>query len=244
MSSPRKRIVGLAARVLVGLAAVALGVLLLTVWRAPLFAFFERPERLRDLISRLGPAGPLAVVLLQAAQVLLAPIPGQGVTVASGFLFGPWLGALYSMIGLFAGTLAGLWLVRRLGRPFVERLLDPQRLDRIDRLARALGAPLLFLVCVLPFLPDDLIILAAGLSRIPIAAVVAAALLGRLPSVLIAAHVGRGAVTVNLTAAQWLALIGAALVLAAMAYALRDRGERAVWALLERLGRQRGRDEH
>jgi uncharacterized membrane protein YdjX (TVP38/TMEM64 family) len=236
--------VGLAIKALLGLAAAALVVLLLTVWRTPFFALFERPERLQDLISRLGPAGPLAVVLLQAAQVLLAPIPGQAVTLVSGFLFGPWLGALYSMIGLFAGTLAGLWLVRRWGRPLVERLLDPQRLDRIDRLARTLGAPFLFLVCVLPFLPDDLIILAAGLSRIPVAAIAAAALLGRLPSVLIAAHVGRGATAVNLTTPQWLALIAAALALAAAACALRGRGERAVWALLERIGKRRESDEH
>jgi len=244
VSSPRKHLVGLAAKGFLGLAAAALCALLLTVWRAPFLALFEQPERLREVVARLGPAGPLAIVLLQAAQVLLAPIPGQAVTVVSGFLFGPWLGTLYSMIGVFVGTLAGLWLVRRWGRPLVERLLDPLRLDRIDRLARALGAPFLFLVCVLPFLPDDLIILAAGLSRIPIAAIVAAALFGRLPSVLIAAHLGRGAMAVRLTAPQWLVLIAAALVLAAMAYALRGRGERAVWALLERIGKRRERDEH
>ncbi|MCL6430924.1 MAG: TVP38/TMEM64 family protein [Anaerolineae bacterium] len=239
MSHRWTRAAALAARVLVGLAAAALCVLLLTTWRRPLLTLFEEPGHLQGLVRQLGPAGPLAVVLLQAAQVLLAPIPGQAVSVASGFLFGPWLGTLYSMLGLLAGTVAGLWLVRRWGRPLVERLVDPQTLARIDQLAGALGAPLLFLVCVLPFLPDDLIVLAAGLSRIPLAAIVAAALLGRLPSVLLAAHLGRGATALRLTTPQWLVIIVATLVLTAIAYALRGHGERAVWSLLERIGRQR-----
>ncbi len=243
MSYRWTRAASLAARVLLGLLAAALCVLLLTVWRRPLLTLFSEPEHLQGLVRKLGPTGPLAIILLQAAQVLLAPIPGQAVSIASGFLFGPWLGTLYSMLGLFVGTVAGLRLVRRWGRPLVEHLVDPETLTRIDRLAGTLGAPLLFLVCVLPFLPDDLIILAAGLSRIPLAAIVAAALLGRLPSVLLAAHLGRGATAIRLTIPQWLAIIAAALALTAIAYALRGRGERAVWSLLERIGRQReGKD--
>ena len=230
---------GRSARALLVLLAVGACLLLLAAWRTPVLGFFREPQRLRGLVERLGPAGPLAIVLLQAAQVLLAPIPGQAVSVVSGFLYGPWLGALYSMLGLLAGTVLALWLVRRWGRPLVERMVDPQTMARVDRLARSLGAPLLFLICVLPFLPDDMILLAAGLTSIPVPGIVLAAFLGRLPGVLIAAWLGRGAS--ELSAPQWAAIIVGAGALAAVGYAVRGRVEPLVWSLLERIGRGRER---
>lgn len=46
------------------------------------------PERLGAVLSGFGPFAPLAFVALQAAQVLVAPIPGPALALASGYLFG------------------------------------------------------------------------------------------------------------------------------------------------------------
>ncbi len=224
---------------LLGLVLLALLVLTLTVWREPVLGLFTQTGRLEALVRGLGPAGPLAIILLQMAQVVLAPIPGQVVGLASGYLFGPWLGALYSMAGLFLGTFAAVCVVRRWGRPVVERLVGVPTLARIDRFSHSLGLPLLFLIFLLPFLPDDVILLVAGLTDIPIPAILAVAMAGRLPGVLVSCWLGRGAT--RLAPVQWLLIISAALALAAPIYRWRSSLERLMWSLVERItGRPHG----
>ncbi len=224
---------------LLGLVFLALLGLSLTAWREPVFGLFTQPGRLEALVKGLGPAGPLAIILLQMAQVVLAPIPGQVVGLASGYLFGPWLGTLYSMAGLFLGSLAAVCVVRRWGRPAIERLVDAPALARIDRLSRSLGLPLLFLIFVLPFLPDDLILLVAGLTDIPIPGIMIVATIGRLPGVLVSCWLGTGAT--RLSPVQWLMVIAATLALAAPVYHWRSSLERLMWSLVERVtGRPRG----
>ena len=41
-------------------------------------------------------------------QALSAPIPGTALDAVNGLLYGPWLGTLYSMIGLTSGS----WLAK------------------------------------------------------------------------------------------------------------------------------------
>lgn len=221
---------------LLGLGALALALLLLIVWRQPLLEFFSRPERLQALVARLGPLSPLAIVGLQAAQVLLAPIPGQVVGLASGYLFGPWLGTLYSMLGLVLGTYLAVWLVRRWGRPLVERLLPAETLARVDRIAGRLGAPLLFLVFLVPFLPDDAILLVAGLAGVPMADILLAAFFGRLPGVFVSAWLGSSAG--DLSPGQWAAAVAVTLAVGIPVYLRRGALERRAWALVERLQRR------
>ena len=65
-------------------------------------------EQIREWAASLGPRGPLVTIALNVAQVLLAPIPGQFVGIANGYLYGVWLGTLYSTVGLLIGTTATL----------------------------------------------------------------------------------------------------------------------------------------
>lgn len=232
MSAPRPGARRLLAA-LAGLAIVALATLLFTVWRGPTLALFTQRDRLLSLIARLGPLGPLGIILLQAAQVVAAPIPGHALGVVSGYLYGVWLGTCYSMVGLAVGTCTATWLVRRWGRPLVERLLDREALARVDRISGRLGLPLLFLVFLVPFLPDDAILLVAGLASLPLTGILIAALLGRLPGVLVSAWVGASAGAFS--PVQWAAAVVAALAIAIPLYRWREQLARATWALIERI---------
>ncbi len=232
MSAPRPA----ARRLLValaGLALAALAILLFTAWRGPMLALFTQRERLQALIAHLGPLGPLGLIALQAAQVVLAPIPGQALGLVGGYLYGVWLGTLYSMLGLTAGTCFAVWLVRRWGRPLIERLLDRETLARVDRISGRLGVPLLFLVFLVPFLPDDAILLVAGLAGMPLSGILMAALLGRLPGVFVSAWVGASAGAFS--PAQWAAAVAATLAVAIPLYRWRGELARAMWSLIERV---------
>ncbi len=215
-----------------GLLALALGALLLTVWRQPVLGLFLQPGRLEALVDRLGPAGPLAIVALQVLQIVVAPIPGQLVGIASGYLYGPWLGTAYSMAGVLLGNLLALQIARRWGRPVVERLVDAGALARADHVTQSIGLPVLWLIYLLPFLPGDTITLVAGLTEIPIRSIMLAVLFGRLPGIFISSCVGHTATA--LTARQWIAIGALALVAAAAVLRWRAPLQRRMWSLVER----------
>ncbi len=158
----------------------------------PLVGFFGDQSRLKAAVESVGPWGPLAFMAIQFLQVVIAPIPGQATGVIAGALFGPWLGALYSLTGAVLGCLVVFVLSRRLGRPFVERFVEAKHLKKFDRLTTASGPMVFFLIFLLPGFPDDFICFLAGLSAIPIRTLVIVSILGRAPGYMISGFLGAG----------------------------------------------------
>jgi len=206
--SPRPR--GVCPPLLVVLVVVGGGAL--WYWREPLWAFFGDQEHIREWVTGFGLWGPLVSIALNVAQVLLAPVPGQFVGLVNGYLYGVWLGTLYSMVGLALGTTLVMGLGRRFGRPLVERLVNPEQLAHWDRIADHRGALFLFLVFLLPFLPDDVVCFLVGLSPLAIPPTVVLATLGRLPGVFVSCWVG--AYATELPWWAWIPLGGGAAALA------------------------------
>ena len=178
--------------VAVGLLLVVALVVLIVEWR-PLYEFVAAPDRIRDWVADFGVAGPLAIVLLEAAQSLLAPIPGQAIGAVSGYLYGVPLGTLYALIGVALGSWISFFLARRYGRPLVVRWLGAPSAERLDDLVRRGGTLFFFLIWLLPFVPDDLACVAAGLTAMPPRQFLFLMLAGRWPGVLASVWVGANA---------------------------------------------------
>ncbi|MGD2206659.1 MAG: TVP38/TMEM64 family protein [Anaerolineae bacterium] len=196
-------------------AGLALSVLVavLLLWGRPLYEFVADRERIHAWVMRFGAWGPVAIGTLEMLQAVLAPIPGQAIEAVSGYLFGPWLGALYAMAGIAIGSLLNFALARRLGRPLLVRLTSAERVARLDDLARRGGTLFFFLLWLFPFVPDDLACLAAGLTPMTLRQFLFLMLIGRLPGILASTWLGANAV--HISPAWWGGLI-AALALAAL----------------------------
>jgi uncharacterized membrane protein YdjX (TVP38/TMEM64 family) len=171
--------------------AAIIAIVIIINWQ-PLVGFFGDQEKLKATVEGVGPWGPLAFMAIQFLQVVIAPIPGQATGVIAGALFGPWLGALYSLTGAALGCLMVFVLSRRLGRPFVERFVEAKHLKKFDRLTTESGPMVFFLIFLLPGFPDDIICYLAGLSAIPIRTLVIVSILGRAPGYVISGFLGAG----------------------------------------------------
>lgn len=150
------------------------------------------PRLLRAVIAGYGELGPVVFIGLQALQVVVAPIPGQVLGVVSGYLFGPVTGTVVSLVGATVGSTVAFVVARRFGRPFVEDVIDEGTLDRFDEFVRRHGVVALFVVFLLPGLPDDAICFVAGVSRIPIRRLVGVSVLGRAPGYFVVNLAGAG----------------------------------------------------
>jgi uncharacterized membrane protein YdjX (TVP38/TMEM64 family) len=194
--------------------AAVLVVLGAVVWRWGVQAWTLARDRaaLQAWIASFGAWAPLVTIALNAAQVIAAPIPGQVIGLANGYLFGVWWGTVYSWAGVMLGTGIVLVLTRRLGRPFVVRLVQAEQLGKLDRLVARRGALFFFLIFLLPFAPDDLTCFAIGLTNLRISHMMVLIGIGRLPGLIVASWVGANAG--SLSPAGWAALIVGATALA------------------------------
>jgi uncharacterized membrane protein YdjX (TVP38/TMEM64 family) len=175
--------------VLVGLLAVA--TLAVRVFAPDI----SNPTALRAAIIATGPLAPLAFVLLLAVQVVVAPVPGHVLGFVGGYLFGPVWGTVYSLVGVTVGSTVVFVLSRRWGRPYVERMLAPELVSQFDSFVAESGTVSLFLIFLVPGLPDDAVCFLAGLTRLPLWRLVALVAVGRAPAFALVSLAGAGVAT-------------------------------------------------
>lgn len=176
------------------IATIAIGLYGLTALTAGQLDIFLNPEKLAQI---LGPLGPPGVISGQIAQVLLAPIPPV-TAVVSGLLYGPWLGAFYSIIGASIGSIVAIFLSRRYGRPVVERFVSRKVIDKFDQYTQKTGYLPFIILFVLPGFPDDALCFIAGLTKLDWKILAFIGSLGRLPGILMLTTTGHSVAEANL----------------------------------------------
>jgi uncharacterized membrane protein YdjX (TVP38/TMEM64 family) len=130
-----------------------------------LYTFFVDRKKIVDFVNSFGPLSVVIFIGLQILQVIVAPIPGEVNGFIGGYLYGPVLGTLYSTIGLTIGSWLAFTLARWLGMPFVERVINPQIIQKYDYFMEHRGILVTFILFVIPGFPKDALSYIIGLSH-------------------------------------------------------------------------------
>ena len=197
--------------------AAALAVLALIVywaWRSGILALFSDSEKLQAAVAETGPWAPLVFFLLQFAQVLAAPIPGNVTTLVGGALFGLGKSFLISTLAVLFGSCIAFALSRRFGMALVRRFVPQDVIDKYMDLLRGRSTLILGLMFLFPAFPDDMLCFLAGLSPISFPAFVLLTLLTRPWGLLGSSVIGSG--TLSMPWWGW----GILILLAAAAFFL------------------------
>lgn len=142
------------------------GGLTLLLYETGVIEFFLNKKKMKQFLDTLGPLSVFAFILLQAAQVILAPVPGEVTGVLGGYLFGKFFGVLLSTMGLTLGSYIAFMLGRAFGRPLVERFMPNSTMERFDYLFHHKGAFLVFLLFLIPGFPKDWLCYFLGLGHL------------------------------------------------------------------------------
>ena len=152
---------------------------------APAYQFLVRlyvdKRFLKHTLRQWGILAPVIFVGLQALQVIIAPIPGEVTGILGGYLFGQWIGLLYSTIGLTLGSVAAFGAGRWLGARYVQKLVSPDIWQKMGFIVEAEGAILCFIIFLIPGLPKDMVCYLFGLSPMPFWVFAVVSTLGRIP---------------------------------------------------------------
>jgi uncharacterized membrane protein YdjX (TVP38/TMEM64 family) len=151
-----------------------------------LYEILHDRHQLKVIIRSFGPYSPLAYILLQILQVIVAPIPGGAIEFLGGYLFGAEAGFFYSMIGLLLGS----WLAFSLARIFekwtVEKFVSEQTIKKFDYLIGHEGVILSFLLFLIPGFPKDALCYLLGLTPMHLGIFLVISTIGRVPGTLMA----------------------------------------------------------
>lgn len=164
----------------------------LAIWRIGPWAWaaLQDEAALQRWIAQLGMWGPLALVALNAAQIVVAPLPGYVMQAVAGYLYGPLWGGVWGAIGLLVGATLAMVLARRLGRPVVERLVGAGRLERWEQVTFSTSTLVWFVILLAP--SGDLPYFMAGLARVSILKILLLTAVIRVPTTMVVAAAGAG----------------------------------------------------
>lgn len=195
--------------------------------------FLFNPQELRAWIGQFGIFAPIVFIGIQAAQVIVAPIPGQILALISGYLFGPVAGTIYSLTGVLLGSVVAFSLAKRFGRSFVESILHDDVMVRFDGFVDRVGIPGLIAFVLIPGLPDDAICFLSGLTKWPLRTFIGVISVGRLPAYVLTVYAGgqlaNGRLLLGTT------LIGVVVAVSIIGYYNQDRIRNLVERLAPRL---------
>jgi uncharacterized membrane protein YdjX (TVP38/TMEM64 family) len=179
--------------------------LLVRVYRDPVF--------LRQTLQEWGVFGPVIFMLIQAAQVVFSPIPGEATGFLGGYLFGLWQGFVYSSIGLTLGSVAAFGVGRWLGAHFVRNLVRKELWDRMGFIVEAEGAILCFVIFLIPGFPKDIVCYLFGISPMPVWVFALVSGTGRMPGTWVLSAQGARTATGHYWQAILLTAVVAAIAL-------------------------------
>ena len=162
------------------------------VWRFwPLLWTLAQDETaLRAFVRQLGMWGPVALVSLNAIQIVVAPLPGYVMQMAAGYLYGPFWGGVWGALGVLIGSTLAMAIARYLGRPVVEQLAGKGRLERWERLTFSTSTLVWFVILLAP--TGDLPYFMAGLSHVSFTKIILLTMAIRVPSTMVVAAAGAG----------------------------------------------------
>jgi uncharacterized membrane protein YdjX (TVP38/TMEM64 family) len=143
--------------------------------------FYSSKARITRFLLSLGPYSSAVFVLLQALQVVIAPIPGELTGIVGGYVYGETFGFLLSTVGLTLGSWVAFELARILGGPFVEKFVKKEVLEKFNFLTTDTGTVISFVLFLFPGFPKDYLCFILGLSPMRLGTFLIVSTLGRIP---------------------------------------------------------------
>jgi uncharacterized membrane protein YdjX (TVP38/TMEM64 family) len=181
-----RRFVPLAILVLAGVLFMALGGhRYLTIG-----AIAENREWVCDLVGAARLMAALTFIVAYAGLVALS-VPGAAIlTITGGFLFGPWFGGAYAVVGATLGATV-VFLAARAGLAGLAVRAAPW-VQRIEAGFRRNGLNYLLVLRLIPIFPFWLVNLVAGAVGLPLWVYVLGTFIGIIPVTFILASLGDG----------------------------------------------------
>lgn len=207
------------------------GLLIFILVGLPLYIYFYQPqlidnmsslENVNAFFSQYKTQSIFVYIGAQIAQIVICVIPGQWLQFAAGYMYGFWMGFLFSLIGAALGSVITYYLAKLLGRDAMHMIFGEAKINEfIHKLNSKKAIVVVFLIFLIPGVPKDLCNYAAGISEMKLKPFLIVSLVGRSPGMMGSLLIGRQIQAGDYTGAIIVAVI--AVVLCVLGVIMRKR---------------------
>lgn len=124
----------------------------------------KKLEHIIKLIQSTGPYGKIVFVLLQILQVIVLPLPALLCYVSGVMIYGSLEAFILSSIGVFIGSMICYAIGKFCGRGVVHWLAG-DKMDKYLQILSNRGKGPFIIMQILPFFPDDVLCILAGVTN-------------------------------------------------------------------------------
>ncbi|MEG0829136.1 MAG: VTT domain-containing protein [Anaerovoracaceae bacterium] len=194
--------------------------LLVILIGVPLYIYIFHKDLINDMSSmenvttffeRYKAESVFAYIGAQIVQIVICIIPGQWLQFAAGYMFGFWIGLIYSLIGATIGSIITYYVAKVLGRDAMHLIFGEEKIGHfIKQLNSKKAIIIVFLIFLIPGIPKDLCNYAAGLSDMKLKPFLLVSLVGRTPAMMGSLLIGK---QLGIGGYSWAIIIGVAAII-------------------------------
>lgn len=123
-------------------------------------------DDLRQLIIGFGGWGIFTYIIINLLQCVIIPVPTTLTVLVGTAIYGPGIAFMYATIGVILGSSIAFVIGRYCSKPVIYWVFGQNKVQKYQNILNRRAGLILFLTLLLPFFPDDLICMMAGISNI------------------------------------------------------------------------------
>ncbi len=187
----------------------------------------EKIDRLVEFIEGLGGWGYFVYFIIQVLQVVILPIPAVVCYVPGSLIWGPLNATLVASAGVITGSVISYFIGKLCGKPAVVWIAGSENVEKYTPYLAKRGKVLFLIMQVLPFFPDDILCMLAGLTGMNFAFFSISIILVRPAIIATYCYLGSGTVIPfsGWGIAVWAVIFIICIVLAALSFKYQDKIE-------------------
>ncbi len=134
----------------------------------PAWCFWWPHFSLPDVIAFIRSSGNLGIFASIGIMIIhsFVPFPAEFLAIANGMVYGSFWGTIITWVGAMSGAFLAFALTRKLGQPFVRKMVPKKKAQTVDQWVARHGVETLFISRFIPVISFNLVNYAAGLTKI------------------------------------------------------------------------------
>ena len=205
----------------------------------------QKIERLTEIIRNTGKWGMIVFVLIQILQVVILPLPAVVCYVPGSRIWGAGIATLLASAGVLIGSLTAYFIGRFFGKRAVEWIAGKETTEKYINYIGNKGKIIFVLMQILPFFPDDILCMIAGLAAMNFPFFLAVMVIIRPMIIAAYCYLGNGSVIPfsGWGIPVWIAIFTVCIVLALLSLKYQDRVEKWLVAKFRKKNTDDNNDE-
>lgn len=187
----------------------------------------DKIDALVKMIEKTGAWGMFVFIVLQILQIVILPLPAAVCYIPGAIIWDPLVATLLASAGVIVGSVIAYFIGKIWGRKAVVWIAGKETCDKYSVYFGKRGKTVFVLMQILPFFPDDILCMVAGLTGMNFPFFLITMIVVR--PLIIAAYCYLGSGTVipfsGWGIAVWIAIFAVCIVLAVLSWKYQDKFE-------------------